>query len=219
MPQSVSLRVFGFLAALFVSSAVASAQFFESTLSGGYSHFYGGNAPGLFYNHDGAYIDGDFAWHLPDPESPIVAGFGVTGSGYWDSDPIYSSNINNFNGFNHDDNNLYSDFENFEIEPRLGAILWLPNTNFFVKVRFGAGLLINNYDIDQATYETSSVTINTLHHTGAAFEIHPAAQAGFNWGPTSAGLDFSYLAAWGDFGAFRSNAQELRVGAFVTFRY
>jgi hypothetical protein len=217
MRQWVRLMALGVLAALLFKPATASAQIFESTLSGGYSHIYGANSPNLFYNHDGAYIDGDFAWHLPDPSSPIMAGLGIAGSGYWQTQynpyPV-------FGGYYYNYNNLYSNMEDFELEPRIAARLWLPNTNFFVTFRLGAGLLVNNYAIDQSTLVSNNlVYFNTVYHTGAAFEVHPAIQSGFNWGPTSAGIDLSYITSWGDFGSFGSNQQQLRVGAFITFRY
>ena len=37
--------------------------------------------------------------------------------------------------------------------------------------------------------------------TGAAFDIRPGAQLGYRFGAAAVGLDGSYMAAWGNFGA------------------
>jgi hypothetical protein len=212
----LSVRGFCFALALFCSSAIASAQFGEYSLGAGYSHIHTGTSPGLFYNKDGAYIDGDFAWHIPYPGSPFLLGFGLSGSGYWDN-----QNLNDLTGnFFFGNPTLNSDLENFEIEPRFTLDLTIPGTIVFIKPRIGAGLLINNYNIDQFTQQGNNFAdINTITHTGAAFEIHPAIQTGVAWGPAAAGLEVSYLASWGDFGAFGNNAQEFRAGAFISIRF
>jgi hypothetical protein len=214
--RSLSVRGFCFVVGLIFSTAVASAQFGEYTLGAGYSHLNTAVSPaGLLYNKDGAYIDGDFAWHIPFPGSPVLLGFGLTGSGYWDSQNVPFNNGNNFFG----QTNLDSDLDNFEIEPRLACEFWLPRTNLFLKPRIGAGLLVNSYSIDQAVQTANGTLFNTLNHTGAAFEVHPAVQTGLSWGPAAAGIELSYLAAWGGFGAFGNHAQEFRAGAFISLRF
>jgi hypothetical protein len=213
--RSLSVRGFCFVVGLLLSSAVASAQFGEYTLGAGYSHIHTGTSPGLFYNKDGAYIDGDFAWHIPFPGSPVLLGFGLTGSGNWDSQDIPFTNGNNFFGTA----SLDSDLDKFEIEPRIAAEFWLPRTNLFIKPRIGAGLLVNNYSIDQATQVNNFTVFNTVYHTGAAFEVRPAIQTGLTWGPAAAGLEVSYMAAWGGFGAFGNHAEEFRAGAFISIRF
>jgi hypothetical protein len=213
--RSLSVRGFSFAIGILISSAVASAQFGEYSLSAGYSHLHTGTSQGLFYNKDGAYIDGDFAWHIPFPGSPLLLGFGLTGSGYWDTQSLIDLTGNNFFG----NPNLQSDLENFEIEPRIALDLNIPGTLIFIKPRIGAGLLINTYAIDQFSQNGNFAAINTVNHTGAAFEIRPAVQAGVAWGPAAAGLEVSYMSAWGGFGAFGNHADEFRVGAFVSLRF
>ncbi len=211
----LSVRGFCFVLALLFSSAVASAQFGEYTLGAGYSHIHTGTSPGLFYNKDGAYIDGDFAWHLPYPGSPFLLGFGLSGSGYWDNQNLDDLTGNDF--FRNP--TLNSDLENFEIEPRFTLDLTIPGTIVFIKPRIGAGLLINNYNIDQFFQQGNNFAdINTATHTGAAFEIHPAVQTGIAWGP-AAGLEVSYLASWGDFGARQPRPGTPRPGAFLSIRF
>jgi len=214
--RSLLVRGIGFAVGLFLSSAVASAQWAEYTLGAGYSHIHTGTSPGLFYNKYGAYLDADFAWHVPYPGSPVLLGFGLTGTGYWDTQDVNDLNGNNFFG----NRDLDSDLENYEIEPRLTLDLPVPGTLIFIKPRIGAGLLINNYAIDQFAQQSNNfAVIDTAYHTGAAFEIRPAIQAGLGWGPAAAGVELSYMAAWGDFGAFGSRAQEFRAGAFITLRF
>jgi hypothetical protein len=215
MRQLSILRGVGFISALFISCAVTSAQIGEYTLGAGYSHIITGSKPGLFYNQDGAYFDADFGWHVPFPGSPVLLGFGLTGTGYWDSQNVLTPINNNFVA----QSTLDSDLDNVEIEPRLAMEFWLPTTNFFIKPRIGAGLLINNYSIDQAFPNANFTVFETVNHTGAAFEIRPAVEAGFAWGPAAAGLDISYMAAWGGFGAFGNHAQEIRAGAFISLRF
>ncbi|MGD0462430.1 MAG: hypothetical protein ABSB74_08070 [Tepidisphaeraceae bacterium] len=213
--RSLSVRGFCFVLGLLISCSVASAQFGEYSLGAGYSHLHTGTSPGLFYDKDGAYIDGDFAWHFPYPGSPALLGFGLTGTGYWDSQDVAVQNGNNVFG----EENLNSDLGNFEIEPRFALEFWLPRTNIFLKPRIGAGLLVNTYSIDQVAQNGNFTIFNTLNHTGAAFEIRPAIQAGVGWGPAAAGLELSYMSAWGGFGAFGNHAQEFRAGAFISLRF
>jgi len=213
--RSLSVRGFCFVIGLLLSTAVASAQFGEYTLGAGYSHRHPGTSPGLPYNKDGPYIDLDLAWHIPYPGSPVLLGFGLTGTGYWESQDINAQfDTNQFGRAT-----LDSDLENFEIEPRFALEFWLPGTYVFVKPRIGAGLLVNNYSIDQAAQAANFTVFNTIYHTGAAFEVRPAVQAGLGWGPAAVGLELSYMAAWGGFGAFGNHAQEFRAGAFVSLRF
>jgi hypothetical protein len=219
MRQLFVLRGLGFLSAMFIASAVASAQLGEYTVSAGYSHIYTGADPNLFYNRDGAYVDADFAWHVPYYRSPVLLGFGLTGTGYWESHNVTVPFGTGGGGTFFGTTRLDSDLDNFEIEPRLAFEFWIPRTIIFLKPRIGAGLLINDYSIDQAFPQTTYTVFDTADHTGAAFEIHPGFQAGATWGGFTAGMDVSYMAAWGSFGGLGNHAQELRVGAFVGFRF
>ena len=208
----------GFLSIFLLKSAVASAQLGQYTLSGGYSHIYTGSGSNLFYNKDGAYFDADFAWHVPYYHSPIMAGFGIAASGYWDTQ--YVTVPFNFNGNAQlGTARLDSDLDDFEIEPRVAYELWIPATPLFIKPRIGAGLMFNNYSIDQAFPRITYTYFSTAYHTGAAFDIHPDVQFGAGWGPLAGGFDVSYLAAWGDFGGLGHIAQEIRLGAFIAFRF
>lgn len=212
------LHTIGFVSAFLISGTVAFAQFGEYTLSAGYSHLYTGTNSSLFYDRDGAYVDADLGWHVPFYSSPLMLGIGLTGSGYWENHDV-DVPFNNINGNFIGQTRLDSDLDNFEIEPRVALEFWIPKTDIFIKPRIGAGLLINDYSIDQAFPQTNYTIFNTANHTGAAFEIRPALQAGFAWGPATAGLDLSYMAAWGGFGGLGDHAEELRIGVFFGFRF
>src|SRR5580700_4386191 len=107
-------RPIAFLVGLLAFTTAASAQYADFALTGGYSHIYPNQTGGLFFDKDGAYIDGDFALRVPAP-IPFFVGVGVTASGYWDSEsfPAFFNNNNNFVGTT----NLYSDVDMVELEP------------------------------------------------------------------------------------------------------
>ena len=211
-------RALAFLAALLFCTPLASAQYLETSLSGGYSHFFPERSGGLFFSKDGAYIDGDFAWRIPQVIVPVYVGLGVTASGYWDSQDY------DYPVFHHDDygtTHLDSDVDFVEVEPRLAVKLWIPGApGVFVRPRIGAGLLVDNYSVDQVATDIDGFNyIHTLNHTGAAFEVRPAVQLGFERGPFSFGGELSYMASWGGFGGLGDVLQELRHGVFLRFRY
>jgi hypothetical protein len=210
-------RALAFLTGLLLCSSFASAQFFDATLSGGYSHFFPDKTGGYSFGKDGAYVDGDFAWRIPQLALPTYVGVGVGGSGYWDS-TNYTA-IDRFGNLYQ--TNLWSDIGNYEIEPRLALRIRIPGLQgVFVRPRIGAGLLIDNYSIDTATPQINGFTyFQTYNHTGAAFDIHPSVQVGYSQGPFSIGGEVGYIAAFGGFGALGDVGQELRVGAFITLRY
>jgi hypothetical protein len=197
--------------------ATARGQAYYSSISGGYSNLQTQHTgSGLFYDHSGAYLDFDFGWRVPNPDFPLLLGLGITGSDYWDSHSI----INTFPDGNVAQVNLDSDVGLFELEPRIGLALWSANMpGMFLKPRLGAGLLIDNYAIDQTIPVTGGNILGTQYHTGAAFEVRPAVQAGYSWGPGAFGAELSYMAAWGGFGRLGNDAQEFRAGVFFTFRY
>jgi hypothetical protein len=186
------------------------------TVSTGYSNVEMQKTGNLFYDHSGPYVDADIAWTLRLPV-PLQVGIGATGSGYWDRENIdLTSSSNNFYyPYDH----LYSDLGFFELEPRVGIRLG-GRTGFFIMPRAGAGLLVNSYGIDRSFTDSSGNTyIDTDYHTGAAFEVRPAIQAGYDFGFLSAGVEGSYMWSWGDFGGFGHHAQEYRVGAFLKFDF
>src|SRR3978361_1868467 len=114
LPQSLI-----FLAGLFSSIGIATAQEDNFTLSGGYSHIYGTKGD-LFHNKDGPYIDADFAWQVGDRHLPLLLGFGLSGSGFFDRHRFDFPIDNNFFGRT----DLYSDVGFFEFEPRISLALW-----------------------------------------------------------------------------------------------
>jgi hypothetical protein len=213
------IRTLAFLAALLLCTTFASAQYGDASLSVGYSHFFPERSGGLFFSKDGAYLDGDFAWRIPQVVVPTFVGLGVTASGYWDSEsidyPVYYTNRDYWNS------DLDSDVEFIELEPRLTMKFWIPGApGMFVRPRIGAGLLIDNYSVDQLGVDANGYDyVYTLNHTGAAFEVRPAVQVGFERGRFSAGGELSYMASWGGFGAMGDTLQELRAGLFLRFRF
>jgi hypothetical protein len=216
--HSATFRVLAFSLGLALCAPVARGQEY-STLSGGYSNLQVEHtAGGSFFSHDGPYIDADLAWRIPNPDFPLRLGIGITGSGYWDSQSITVPVDNNTALAQ---TNLYSDVVLFELEPRIALALWSPYMpGWFLKPRLGAGLLIDSYDIDHATTTTSGNTfITTDSQSGAAFEVRPAVQAGYSWGPGSIGAEVSYMLAWGSFGRLGDQAQEFRAGVFFSLRF
>jgi hypothetical protein len=199
-----------------ICSASASAQFGDFALAAGYSHIYPQTTGGLNFSKDGAYIDGDLAWRLPGP-APIMLGFGITASGTYQYQNFqFVNNNNNFISYT----TLYSDVENIGLEPRIALNIRIPGMpGLEIRPRLGAGLLIDDYGIDVAQPVNNFVFFNTVYHTGAAFDIRPDLQVGFTWRGASAGLDASYMAAWGSFGALGDNLQELRVGLYFRCRF
>jgi len=212
-------RAISFIVGILICSGIASAQFGDFSLSGGYSHMFAQKTGDLFFDKDGAYVDANFAYRLPGSPVPIFAGVGVGASGYWDSQQSDAFFINNNNNFGYPAN-LYSDVEMIEIEPRLAIKLVIPGLpGFYIRPQIGAGLLVDNYAVDTLQSANSVYYIHTLYHTGAAFDVRPDVEAGWSYGGTSAGLDLSYMAAFGGFGQMGDIMQELRIGVFLRFRY
>jgi hypothetical protein len=208
-----------FFCSLLLTTVAAHAQIAvleppAVTISAGYSNLQTERSSNLFYDHSGPYFDADFAWRLP-LVVPLQVGFGVTSSGYWERESVAIPAADNF-GYPY--YHLNSDVGLFELEPRVGLHLGR-ETGFFAVPRIGAGLLVDSYDIDQSTTSNGDIFLTRQDHTGAAFEIRPAIQAGYCWGPAAAGVEASYLYSWGDFGGLGHNAQEFRIGAFVTFSF
>lgn len=214
----MTIRQISFLAGLLIFSSFASAQYIDFALTGGYSHFFPERVGDLFFDKDGAYIDGNFAYRLPGAPVPIFAGVGVTASGYWDSEQTPFQQFNN-NFFSQA--TLYSDVEMVEVEPRLAVKLLIPGLRgFYIRPQIGAGLLVDNYAVDSVLPTNNDFAfIHTSYFTGAAFDVRPDVEAGWSLGRCSVGLDFSYMAAFGNFGQMGSVMQELRAGLFARFRY
>jgi hypothetical protein len=208
-------RTLSFAVGLLLTASIASAQFGDVGFSGGYSHIYPQRTSGLNFAKDGGYFDGDFAWRLPG-QVPFMLGFGLTWNGTWSSTNQPVGFGNNFFGTTW----LYSDIDNFAFEPRLALKLRIPGLNGLeIRPRIGAGPMYTYYAIDSAQVFNNGVFINTAYHSGAAFEVRPAIQVGYNFGGASVGMESSYSAAWGSFGALGDTMQELRIGAYVRFRF
>ena len=185
------MRHIAFAVGLLIGCSIASAQFYSTTLSLGYSHFDMGHANNLFYIHDGGYFDINAAWQLPNLRVPVLAGLGMSGSGFYDRED------GNFG------TTLYSDVGLFSLEAR-AALPIVPRggRGFFLLPRIGAGLLVDSYAIDS---QNINGFINTSWHDGAAFDLRPDLEAGYSWGRVAVGADVSYMLGWGDFGNFSSS--------------
>jgi hypothetical protein len=210
MARSISCFLIA-VSILLLSASSSMAQVFNATVSTGYANIRTQRSDNLFYSHDGSYLDADFAWKLP--VLPLYTGVGVGGSGYWDRQRIFGSTDSFDDRFNH----LYSDLGTFEIEPRLALKLG-GRRGLFVEPRIGAGLQVSSYGVDRLINDSNGNTfIDTVYHTGAAFEVHPAIQLGYSWGWGAAGVEGSYMYSWGNFGGFGRHAEEYRIGAFFRF--
>ena len=199
------MRALSFLVILAASASLAVAENGSFDISGGYSRLHTGRTGGLRYESNGGYVDGDVNWRVGGghPAPPVLLGFGVGASGYY-------RNIGGgfFEDFNQSSLTLVSleGRASFPIPLRFARGL-------FIMPRIGAGLLIDDYAIDVPS------TFTTEYHTGPAFEIRPALQAGYSWGRGSVGAEVSYMAAWGDFGKLGATAHEIRAGVFLRFRF
>jgi hypothetical protein len=202
-----------FVALIFVACSATFAQpVFD--ISGGYSHLSIKNHDDLQLDKDGAYIDGDAGVRLDGP-LPLVLGGGVDLSGYFASqDVAVPQGGGTF--FTTD----YSDFGLATFEGRAAIpIMFGSDRGFFVEPRIGAGLLWEEYDIDNFSTSGGNTNFYTLHHDGLGVEVRPGIQLGYSWGPGAAGIETTYMASWGDMGAFGSQIQELHVGAFFSWRF
>jgi hypothetical protein len=206
-------------AALLVLSTWAAAQEMSFTVSAGYSNVQISHNAGPFYSRDGGYVDGEFLWHVPvESRFPLLIGGGVSTSGYYDFRHVPITFPDGTPGRAR----LESDLSFVSIEARAAMPIALgPSRShgFFVMPKIGAGLLINDSAIDTATNSGGVTFLDTHYHDGAAFDVRPGLQAGYSWGWGSAGIDASYMAAFGDFGRLGSIAQEVRIGAFFRVRF
>jgi hypothetical protein len=205
------------LALLLMAAGAACGQETAWTFSGGYSNIlFNQHNNGTFYTRDGAYFDTDFLFRIPDAKVPLLLGGGFGVSGYFDSQDVA---FPAFSGFA--STTLYSDVGLFSLEARAALPISFSQgpRGFFVMPKVGMGLLIDNYAIDTVQVTPNFTVLNTRYFTGAAFDIRPTIQAGYSWGPGSAGIEASYMIAWGDFGDLGSRAQEVRIGAFFRWRF
>ena len=209
-------RSAGFVIVIAMIAGVAQAQVTSFGVSGGYSRLESNASGRLFHSNDGAYVDADFAWRIGRLGVPIYAGFGASGSGYFDSRDVAIPISSSFTGIA----TLYSDVGLFSLEGRIAApIKFQSGHGFFVMPRLGMGLVLDSYSIDVSRGSGSTIFLTTEDHDGAAFGIRPSLQAGYTWGPIAAGAEVSYMVAWGDFGELGTTARELRAGAFVRFQW
>lgn len=201
-------------------STWAAAQTTSFTISAGYSNVQTSHNNGtLFFSRSGGYVDGEFLWRVPnDAHFPFLIGAGLSGSGYYDFMHVPITFPDGTPGRAR----LESDLSFVSIEARAAVPISFGRRHgqgFFIMPKLGAGLLIDDYAIDSATNSGGVTFFDTHYHDGAAFDIRPGIQAGYSWGWASAGLDASYMAAFGDFGRLGSIAQEVRIGAFFRVRF
>jgi hypothetical protein len=205
-----------FLVVALLGAGVCRGQVKSFGISGGYSRLESNDSGRLSHARDGAYFDGDFAWKIGGMPVPVYAGFGASGSGYFQTRDVLFPITDTLSGVG----TLYSDVGIFSLEARVAApIGFQRGRGFFVMPRLGLGLVLNDYAIDRSRSVGSTVFLNTTYHDGAAFGIRPSLQAGYSWGTIAAGAEVSYMVAWGDFGELGNTARELRAGAFMRFQW
>jgi hypothetical protein len=200
--------------ALALASGESFAQVRPSfSLSAGYSNIQIQNTANyLHYNRDGGFLDGEFGATFGGRPAAFFVGFGASVAYHYNTENFhYTDNFGNH--FTVYGTTSYVGFYNFE--GRIGVPLTFTASRrdprgFFLYPKVGAGLLVSDYGID--------TRFGTEYHSGAAFDIRPAIQAGYTWGPGSAGIEASYMWAWGDFGNLGDRAQEARIGAFFRLR-
>lgn len=202
-----------------LASTWAHGQISSYTISAGYSNIQISHNAGLFYSRDGGYADGEVLWRLPNISFPLLLGGSISGSSYGESEHVPVTFTDGTPGFVR----LYSDQGLVAFEGRAAVPFSFGSrgdTGFFVVPKLGAGLLIDTYAIDRIVPSSNGLDyIHTSWHDGAAFDIRPGIQGGYSWGWGSAGIEASYMAAFGDFGRLGSIAQEVRIGAFFRVKF
>jgi hypothetical protein len=204
------------LCVLMQASWVSAQEYYAPPLlfdiAAGYSHLYIDSPPSQPINKDGAFVDFDLSVRVPSINFPLLLGGGASVSGYWrrERDDFVDSSGFGFRDRLDSDMGLYSLEARAAIPLRFGR-----NRGFFLTPRIVAGLVVDDYAIDHAQDTGNGTFFFTDYHTGAAFGIHPAVEAGYFWYHWAVGAQVSYLAAWGDFGQLGSTAQEIRGGVFV----
>jgi hypothetical protein len=196
----------------------ASGQISSFTLSGGYSNIQMSHGGALPYSRDGGYVDGELLWRVPNDHFPLLLGASISGSTTYNFERIPVT----FSDGTPGSVGLESDLSFVSLEARAAVPFSFGrhgDSGFFVVPKIGAGLLIDSYAIDNIVSSGGFNYLDTTYHDGAAFDIRPGIQGGYSWGWGSAGIEASYMAAFGDFGRFGSIAQEVRIGAFFRVRF
>jgi len=196
------------------------------SVSGGYSHMIG-HADPSFFPHDAFYIDMQVLLRVPNVEVPIVSAPLWLGIGSSISSYTTSEDVSGFIGGQFVDASLDSSFTLVSVEARAAIpIRFGPRHGFFVTPSIGAGLLIDNYSFNTLTFPGENDaraggpdTRRQGDHAGLAFCLRPTIAVGYSWEHWQLGGEASYVAAWGDFGEFGGNVQELHAGLFVRFVY
>jgi hypothetical protein len=155
-----------------------------------------------FYSRTGAFVDGNVNFHLPDLHLPVVFGAGLTASGFWDNDSFLGVE------------SLYSQVYMCSLEGRISVPIMLdePDSGPFLLPRLGLGPLVNYYGVQVPFGQTH-------YHTGGAFEARPSIEFGYRYGEMAVGVEFAYMWAWGSFGDFGTQAQEVRGGLLFSYRF
>lgn len=196
----------------------ASGQITSATISAGYSNVLMAHNGLPFYERNGEYADVEALWRISGDHLPLLGGVSVSGSMYHTS---MTGIIGNFRPYYPIP--LESNLGFLSAEARGGTRLSFAQhgeSEFFVVPKIGVGALYDSYAADNESHPKIFLLVpHTSHHQGAAFDVRPGVQAGYSWGWGSAGLEASYMAAFGNFGGLGSTAQEVRLGAFFQVKF
>lgn len=203
-----------------VAASASPGQTISSTSSAGYSRFFPQRPERAPLPRDGFYFDEQVLTHpswavLPDGHTPVLLGGALSGSGYINGHDLQVQ----FAPGRYTTESLDSNVDLFSIEARAAIpIRFEAISGLSIVPTLGAGLLINEYSVN-ALVDESGDMVTGPDHVGAAFLIRPGLEIGYAWSNFAAGIDISYMAAWGDFGRIGAGAQELRGGVFFRFRF
>jgi hypothetical protein len=169
---------------------------------------------------DGLCFEGEWMWRLPRVtvvplHAPLWVGFGESFSYCSKSRPVEAT----IDGQPIEDASRNAYLGLFSLQARVAMPIHFGGAarRFFVTPELGAGALLDFYSTRALAINDELLT--QPDHAGAAFVLEPTLQAGYSWGPLSAGAQVSYLAAWGDFGRLGGQVQTFYAGAFLRFNF
>jgi len=173
-----------------------------------------------FYAREGPYISAEIDRHFTGGPVPLDVGFAVSWTGHFDSYdvPIYNPNPPTANSPQHDCLNSQVNLSSFE--GCIGIPLYSRGSSgLFVTPRIGLGLLYAHSVVDTSETTIGGTFFYDARHTGFAGVVRPGVQFGYATQRFAAGVEVSYMYAYGDLTPFGNSMTEFRAGLFLSYRF